>query len=362
MNDLKKIETNNIIKTPFISIGIASYNYEQFLPRALEAIKRQTFKNYEIIIVDDASSDNSIKVIKDFKSRNQDLSINLIINEKNEGILATKNKIIKYSKGKYLILCDSDDYMDDNCLEVLAYTAKSTNADRVISEVKVIDESGKIERIVKMPYNKTPSKWVYHLLHGNLFKKEIISMNNIIFKTLPDDMNFIEEFNYYTLSVGYVRQQIYNWCIHKNSASDYQKSNSIWNAETLIPNIVKQAKEIELKVTDIHDKRAIFYYVIKQYYRNLLLRKINKEENRLSGYLILKKHIEKFEKKYWKKYWKYKVYKTPDILVWKTFVMLCILLENLHLMNFIIYIQPVIFKFLFKIRKLLLEIIKIDKY
>ena len=77
-----------MLKNPLVSFIVTSYNYEKFISRTLESIKNQTYKEFEIIIVDDCSSDNSAGVIERFIADNQDLRIILLRHDKNKGQLA----------------------------------------------------------------------------------------------------------------------------------------------------------------------------------------------------------------------------------------------------------------------------------
>ena len=92
---------------PLITIGLTCYNSEKTIFRAIESAIQQTWENKEIIIVDDCSNDNSLKVIKsiNFKGINH----KIIHNEINKGLPSSLNKIIKYSKGSYICFFDDDD-------------------------------------------------------------------------------------------------------------------------------------------------------------------------------------------------------------------------------------------------------------
>ena len=78
-------------REPFITIGIASYNYANYLPEAFEAIRNQKFRDFEILYCDDGSTDESVEVIKGFIRDNPDLQIRLVEAE-NQGIIANKNR------------------------------------------------------------------------------------------------------------------------------------------------------------------------------------------------------------------------------------------------------------------------------
>jgi len=91
---------------PFFSIIIPVYNRAYILSKAIESCLNQTFKDFELIIVDDCSSDNSVEVAKSFK----DDRINIIVNSTNQERCVTRNNGIKAAKGKYICFLDSDDY------------------------------------------------------------------------------------------------------------------------------------------------------------------------------------------------------------------------------------------------------------
>lgn len=100
-----------MLKLPLVSFVVTSYNYEKYLLKTLESIKEQTYKNFEIIVVDDCSQDNSTKVVEDFISDNQDLKITLIKNETNQGQLAAMIKGLKTAQGQFISFIDSDDIL-----------------------------------------------------------------------------------------------------------------------------------------------------------------------------------------------------------------------------------------------------------
>ena len=100
-----------MFKLPMISFVVTSFNYGKFILTTLESIKAQTYKNFEIIIVDDCSSDNSCEIIEDFISYNQDLKITLIKHEKNMGQFASMITGLKAAQGEFISFIDSDDIL-----------------------------------------------------------------------------------------------------------------------------------------------------------------------------------------------------------------------------------------------------------
>jgi len=98
-----------MLKLPFVSFIVTSYNYEKYIFKTLESIKNQTYKNFEIIIVDDCSTDRSAEIIEDFISQNQDLRITFIRQSKNQGQLAAMIKGLETANGQFVSFIDSDD-------------------------------------------------------------------------------------------------------------------------------------------------------------------------------------------------------------------------------------------------------------
>lgn len=95
------------IEPPEITVVMPVYNAEAYLKDAIESILNQTFINFEFIIIDDASTDNSFKIIEDFSKK--DDRIIILRNENNLGIAETRTKGTKYARGKYIAVADADD-------------------------------------------------------------------------------------------------------------------------------------------------------------------------------------------------------------------------------------------------------------
>lgn len=100
---------------PAISVIMATYNSEKFLQEAILSILNQTFKNFEFIIIDDASSDNTKKILEKYQAK--DRRIKLIFNKTNLGRGAVRNQGLKIAQGKYIAILDSDDVACENRLE-----------------------------------------------------------------------------------------------------------------------------------------------------------------------------------------------------------------------------------------------------
>lgn len=116
------------IKNPLVSIIVPTYNVKHYIRECIDSILNQTYKNIEIIIVNDGSTDNSMYMINDYVTSIDKIKV---INQENQGLSAARNSGIEEAKGKYIALIDSDDKVKPNFIKNLVKTAMQTNADIV---------------------------------------------------------------------------------------------------------------------------------------------------------------------------------------------------------------------------------------
>lgn len=98
---------NKISKKPKVSVLMTAYNAEQFVGRAIESILNQSYENYEFLIIDDGSTDNTVEVIQKYWARDQRISV--FFNRENKGIAYCRNFLVARAQGKYIIWQDADD-------------------------------------------------------------------------------------------------------------------------------------------------------------------------------------------------------------------------------------------------------------
>ena len=162
---MKKLEDVNSL----ISIIVPVYNVQEYLPKCLDSIINQTYKNLEIILVDDGSTDNSGKLCDEYAERDKRIKI---IHQKNSGQANARNKGIKESKGKYIAFVDSDDWIDEDFIETLEKYISNDNIvccgykeiydDKVvenrISNLITINKTDFLKLLNKYEINKTFNK------------------------------------------------------------------------------------------------------------------------------------------------------------------------------------------------------------
>lgn len=133
-----------MLKLPLVTFVVTSYNYSNFIEQTLESIKNQSYKNFEIIVVDDCSSDNSVEVVERFIQFNQDLKITLIKHDKNLGQFASMLDGLKIANGKFISFVDSDDILLEKYAETHVRVHLSTSVAFTCSQIAEIDEDNEI--------------------------------------------------------------------------------------------------------------------------------------------------------------------------------------------------------------------------
>lgn len=265
---------------PFLTIGIASYNYAGYLEKAFSQIKKQRFSNFELLYCDDGSTDESIAVIEKLIRENPDMNIRLMKSE-NRGLLANKNRIIKHAKGEYLLICDADDYMADDCLERLCRAAQEENADCVIGGFCEADESGKVHK-VHIPTTDA-NKWIYIWHHAQIYKTELVRTYHLKFEEIPDDVCFLQWIHLYGKKTVFVSENLYYWIRHLDSTSWNFDTKGEWHPTRLWHNIVGCMMNIGEKITDEEEQWQIRYFLYKWFYFNMADQPIaNKAEWKLN--------------------------------------------------------------------------------
>lgn len=167
------------VNRPAISVLIPIYNVEKYLPRCLDSVLAQTFQNFEIVCVNDASPDNSIEVLKRYASTDERIVI--IDKPQNEGLMMARHTGYKSAKGDYFFFLDSDDFMPKDALRSLYDEAMAKSSDIVVGEMALVNASGR--KVMKnrplktgndaMSYLRSILNWNTPSLCGSLFKRSL---------------------------------------------------------------------------------------------------------------------------------------------------------------------------------------------
>lgn len=128
------------LKMPKVSVIVPVYNVEKYIGRCIESIQKQTLTDWELILVDDCSPDNSIEIIQEYAKK--DNRIILKRHDVNHGPMIARRWGDAIASGEYITYCDGDDMLPDNALELLYNTALETGADIVSGNMTYVSING----------------------------------------------------------------------------------------------------------------------------------------------------------------------------------------------------------------------------
>lgn len=141
-----------------ISIIMSAYNAENTIERAITSCLNQTYRDIEVIVVDDASTDNTLNIVKSLADK--DNRVKVFSNEVNKGAGLARRVGVHNAKGEYTTFLDSDDYYKEDCIEILFKAAKEKNADIVHPGIIVIENDIEQPRIPKECFAEGKSRFV----------------------------------------------------------------------------------------------------------------------------------------------------------------------------------------------------------
>jgi glycosyltransferase involved in cell wall biosynthesis len=210
------------MKTYKLSIIIPVYNAEKSLPNILEKLVLQTYRNIEIIVVNDGSTDGSYHIIKHYASIDDRI---VAINQNNQGVSAARNSGINIVSGKYILFIDADDDLDIDLINILM-SKVSSNTDLVVcgmylNNKKIIPNNSVIDDKKRLRIYVLKSLLQKNLLYGpccKIFRFDIIAKHHLRF---PTNVNYGEDTIFVLNYMTYIR-----FIVNINKALYYYHYNS----------------------------------------------------------------------------------------------------------------------------------------
>ena len=216
-----------------ISVIIPCYNIENYLSKSVKSIINQAYDDVEIILVNDGSTDNTLKICEQLKQQYLNVKV---INQSNEGVSSARNNGILAAKGEYICLLDGDDFLDNNCFKkVMEIFKEDNNVDMCFYGFKEVSENGEVYRkyedIHKYPENKLTgaecllSKAMRELwicTGSCIYKKSILDKFNIKYSSgykYGEHINFINTYISYSKKIGFVKENFLNYLMRNGSAT-----------------------------------------------------------------------------------------------------------------------------------------------
>ncbi|GAB6168214.1 glycosyltransferase [Clostridium carnis] len=205
-----------------VTIILPIYNVEKYLEECLNSILQQTLNDYEVVAINDGSTDKSLEILLSYKDKFQRIKI---INQENSGLSASRNIGINNAEGDYILFLDSDDMLRKDAIETLYKLANENNLDLVVYDGFRIDEINNKEDKKKYCREKIFKNNVLNkdeyfkgtikkgMLHSqfHFYKREFLNKNNLRFREglLHEDELFSMTSYEYLNTVGYCNKQLY---------------------------------------------------------------------------------------------------------------------------------------------------------
>ena len=175
-----------------VSVIIPAFNCEDYIEESICSVLNQSFSDFELIIVDDASTDHTLEILRDYQDK--DPRIKVISQKKNAGVANTRNKGFDHCRGKFIALLDADDYWQKDKLKKQIEAQAETNADLIYCSYEIVNEKGaKICDDFLVPattsLNETLKQNVINCSTA-LFKSEIIQKHRFSSEYYHEDLVF----------------------------------------------------------------------------------------------------------------------------------------------------------------------------
>ena len=281
-----------------LSIIMPVFNTEKYLTQCIESILNQQYKNFELICVDDASTDNSEKIIKNYKKK--DKRIKLITNKSNQGQSTCRNIGLSAAKGEYIGFIDSDDYIDINMFEKMLKNIKEQKTDIVMCKVQKFNEkTKKVEKdsyldlkcfkdkiFFQKPFNHTDTVNFWNGINvavwNKIFKKDFLTQNNIKFEDnyIFEDLPFFFETYTKAKSISAIDEYCYFYRTNRDDATMTKNTVKLLDRIDMVYKsyliLEKQPyfKEIKTEIVDflIHDLFFNYLQIDSKYQKEYFFR------------------------------------------------------------------------------------------
>ena len=231
---------------PLISIIIPIYNAEKYLNKCLQSIISQTYRNFEIILIDDGSTDCSYKICQEFAKKDKRI---FIFAQTNSGASSARNRGIEMAKGKWITFVDADDYVEKNYLECLCENITDEKA-LIIQGLKQVNSEGEEIKKIDFEHSKLSGSEVRKAFDAvaKLYNRDIINKHNIKFNELisySEDMLFMLEYILHCDFIKFLQGSLYNYVIDASTLS--QRYNSFESEYLLFTEYIKTNQAIANK-------------------------------------------------------------------------------------------------------------------
>lgn len=239
---------------PLVSLIIPAYNAEKYLRRCLNSAMEQTFKDLEILVVNDGSTDTTLEICREYEEMDSRFCV---IDKENTGVSDSRNRAIEKAEGKYLQFMDSDDWLTPDATESFVYAAERLDCDLVIADFYRVDGAVYTEKqhirqrglLTREEYAENmmrdPADFYYGVLWNKLYRRSIIVEHQL---KMEQELQWCEDFLFNLSYIRYaerftaIQMPIYYYMKRKGSlvSTDWKKASAV----RLKFQLLKEYKEL----------------------------------------------------------------------------------------------------------------------
>lgn len=274
-----------------ISVIVPVYNVEKYLRRCMDSIVQQTYKNIEIIIVDDGSIDSSGKISDEYAKKDKRIKV---IHKQNGGLSDARNVALDIIKGKYIAFIDSDDSISNDYIEYLYNLLKKNNADMGICDSQVcyndlIQVNNEPENIIVYSKDEVIKEMLYANHYfisawGKIYKKELL--NNVRYPKgqIYEDINTTYLIYLSSNKIACSNQRKYYYYLHPNSITtskfDSKHFELIKATDVMTTDLEKKYPELKMAIMRrrVYSRLSVLCKMINSNYQG-------KEKKEVIGYI-----------------------------------------------------------------------------
>lgn len=281
---IKKVKESYKRKNPTLSIMMPCYNAEQYLKESIDSILSQSYFDFELLVVDDASNDISAKIIKEYEKN--DKRVHYLKNEFQKGVSGALNTAIKHAKGKYLARQDADDTSFKDRLKIQVDCMENdSNLGYCAVNINLIDKDSKITKaaIYKSPTGPIEYEAAYVNPIPNatiLYRKDQIDKYNLEFsyQKTAEDYDFLLQYIYNSKLRGkFINNPLYNYRIlmdslyHSNmkESIEYGKKSAMDYYNKITGTVIEKEKFELVSLFDGYSFETDYNDIAKIYYNAL---------------------------------------------------------------------------------------------
>lgn len=260
-----------INQSPQISVIVPVYNVEQYLSRCIDSVLAQTFTDFELLLIDDGSKDNSGIICDEYAGKDKRIRV---FHKENGGVSSARNLGLDVACCEWITFIDSDDYVEDNFLEELF---QSTNSDLKIGGYTTFGEKASKENYKTSVINKDKigiclskclNDYIFRVPWAKLFRLSIINNSRLRFDSrmkIGEDTIFVQQYLCFCKSLSFINTTSYNY-FSQNVQKKYQLSKSdLFYSLEIIQNAYNRLTE-QLSFTNKDYIDFIYGFMLKLYF------------------------------------------------------------------------------------------------